>query len=90
MAPLVKTHFTINRLETMETVRDFIFLGSKITTGGDCSHEIKRHLLLSRKAMTKLDSKKRHGCTEQTFGLWEKPRVGCFKRTASKHVCYLG
>ena len=40
----------------METVRDFIFLGSKITTGGDCSHEIKRHLLLGRKAMTSLDS----------------------------------
>ena len=42
--------------ETMETVRDFIFLGSKITAGGDCSHEIKRHLLLGRKAMTNLDS----------------------------------
>ena len=41
--------------ETMETVRDFIFLGSKITAGGDCSHEIKRHLLLERKAMTNLD-----------------------------------
>ena len=39
-----------------ETVRDFIFLGSKITADGDCSHEIKRHLLLGRKAMTKLDS----------------------------------
>ena len=42
--------------ETMETVTDFIFLGSKITADGDCSHEIKRHLLLGRKAMTKLDS----------------------------------
>ena len=42
--------------ETMETVTDFIFLGSKITTDGDCSHEIKRHLLLGRKAMTNLDS----------------------------------
>ena len=40
----------------MKTVRDFIFLGSKITTDGDCSHEIKRHLLLERKAMTNLDS----------------------------------
>ena len=40
----------------METVRDFIFLGSKITADGDCSHEIKRHLLLGRKAMTNLDS----------------------------------
>ena len=42
--------------ETMERVRDFIFLGSKITADGDCSHEIKRHLLLGRKAMTNLDS----------------------------------
>ena len=42
--------------ETMETVSDFIFLGSKITTDGGCSHEIKRHLLLGRKAMTNLDS----------------------------------
>ena len=42
--------------ETMETVTDFIFLGSKITLDGDCSHKIKRHLLLGRKAMTKLDS----------------------------------
>ena len=42
--------------ETMDTVRDFIFLGSKITADGDCSHEIKRCLLLGRKAMTKLDS----------------------------------
>ena len=40
----------------METVADFIFLGSKITADGDCSHEIKRHLLLGRKVMTKLDS----------------------------------
>ena len=40
----------------METVRDFIFLGSQITADGDCSHEIKRHLLLGRKAMTNLDS----------------------------------
>ena len=42
--------------ETVETVTDFIFLGSKITADGDCSHEIKRHLLLGRKAMTNLDS----------------------------------
>ena len=42
--------------ETTETVRDFIFLGSKITADGDCSHEIKRCLILGRKAMTKLDS----------------------------------
>ena len=42
--------------ETMETVRDFIFLGSKIIADGDCSHEIKRHLILGRKSMTDLDS----------------------------------
>ena len=42
--------------ETVETVADFIFLGSKITADGDCSHEIKRYLLLGRKAMTNLDS----------------------------------
>ena len=42
--------------ETMEIVRDFLFLGSKITADGDCSHEIKRHLLFGRKAMTNLDS----------------------------------
>ena len=42
--------------ETVETVTDFIFLGSKITADGDCSHEIKRHLLLGRKAMTNIDS----------------------------------
>ena len=45
-----------NRKETMGTVRDFIFLGSKITADNDCSHEIKRRLLLGRKAMTNLDS----------------------------------
>ena len=42
--------------ETMETVSDFVFLGSKITADGDCSHEIKRHLLLGRKVMTNLES----------------------------------
>ena len=42
--------------KTVETVSDFIFLGSKITADGDCSHEIKRHLLLGRKVMTSLDS----------------------------------
>ena len=42
--------------ETMQTVADFIFLGSNITADGDCSHEIKRHLLLARKAITNLDS----------------------------------
>ena len=42
--------------ETMETVKDFIFLGSQITADGDCSHEIKRRLLLGRKVLTNLDS----------------------------------
>ena len=51
-----------NRWETVDTVADFIFLGSKITADGDCSHEIKRRLLLGRKVMTNLDSilKSRH------------------------------
>ena len=55
MASSPITSWQIDR-ETMETVRDFFFLGSKITAGGDCSHEIKRHLLLGRKAMINLDS----------------------------------
>ena len=61
--------------ETMETVTDIIFLGSKITADGDFSHEIKRHLLLGRKAMTNLDSilKSRHyfankGLCSQSYG----------------------
>ena len=45
-----------NRWEKVEAVIDFVFLGSKITADGDCSHEIKRHFLLGRKAMTNLDS----------------------------------
>ena len=49
------TSWQIDR-ETVETATDFIFLGSKITADGDCRHEIKRHLLLGRKAMTKPDS----------------------------------
>ena len=49
------TSWEIDR-ETVETVSDFIFLSSKITADGDCSHEIKRHLLLGRKVMTNLDS----------------------------------
>ena len=48
------TSWQVDR-ETVETVADFIFLGSKITADGDCSHEIKRHLLLGRKIMTNLD-----------------------------------
>ena len=55
MAPGPITSWQID-WETMETMRDFIFLGSKITSDGDCSHEIKRRLLLVRKAMTNLDS----------------------------------
>ena len=60
--------------ETVETMADFIFLGSKITAGGDCSHEIKRRLLLGRKVMTILDSiLKRHdfankGPSSQGYG----------------------
>ena len=51
--PITSWHTDV---ETMRTVTDFIFLGSKITADGDCSHEIKGHLLLGRKAMTNLDS----------------------------------
>ena len=54
MASSLITSWQING-ETMETVRDFIFLGSKITLDSDCGHEIKRRLLLGRKAMTNLD-----------------------------------
>ena len=62
--------------ETVETLTDFIFLGSKITADGDCSHEIKRRLLLGRKALTNLDSilkKQRHyfankGPSSQSYG----------------------
>ena len=50
------TSWEIDGEKTVETVSDFIFLGSKITTDGDCSHEIKRYLLLGRKVMTNLDS----------------------------------
>ena len=55
MASSPITSWKIDR-ETMETVGDFIILGSKITANGDCSHEIKRHLLLGKKAMANLDS----------------------------------
>ena len=59
--------------ETMETVTDFIFLGSKITVDGDCGHEIKRHLCLGRKAMTNLDSMLRsRDITLPTKVLWSK------------------
>ena len=56
MASSLITSWQIDGLETMEIVRDFIFLGSKITADGDCSHEIKSCLLLGRKAMTNLGS----------------------------------
>ena len=55
MAPVPITSWQIGG-ETVETLADFIFLSSKITADGDCSHEIKRHLLLGRKVMTNLDS----------------------------------
>ena len=52
----IQSHHFMANGETMETVADFIFLGSKITADGDCSHEIKRRLFLGRKVMTNLDS----------------------------------
>ena len=54
--PITSWHICLEDREIMETVTDFIFLSSKITADGDCSHAIKRHLLLGRKAMTNLDS----------------------------------
>ena len=65
--------------ETVETVSDFIFLGSKITADGECNHEIKRHLLLGRKAMTKIDSilksrditNKGYGFSSRHVWMWE-------------------
>ena len=77
--------------ETMETVSDFIFLSSKITTDGDCSHEIKRHLLLGRKVMTNLDSVfKSRDITLPTKVRLVKPKVfpvvmyGCESWTVKK------
>ena len=79
----------------METVADFIFLGSKITAGGDCSHEIKRHLLLGRKATNNLDSilksrditllvkvpivKVMYGCESWTIKKAEHQRIDAFE-----------
>ena len=62
--------------ETMETVRDFIFLGSQITADGECSHEFKRHLLLGRETMTNLESKKDpssqgYGVSSSHVWMWE-------------------
>ena len=80
--------------ETMEIVTDFIFLGSKITADGDCSHEIKRHLLLGRKAVTTLDSiLKRRDITLPTKFCLVKPMVfpvvmyGCESWTIKKAEC---
>ena len=80
--------------ETVETVSDFIFLGSKITTDGDCSHEIKRHLLLGRKVMTNLDSTfKSRDITLPTKVLLVKAMVflvvmyGCESWTIKKAEC---
>ena len=78
----------------METVTDFIFLGSKITADGDCSHEIKRRLLLGRKAMTNLDSKvKSRDITSLTKSRLVKAMVflvvmdGCESWTTKKAEC---
>ena len=80
--------------ETVETVADFIFLGSKITADGDCSHEIKRHLLLGRKVMTNLDSiLKNRDITLSTKVRLVKAMVfpvvmyGCESWTIKKAVC---
>ena len=85
--------------ETLETVSDFIFLGSKITADGDCSHEIKRRLLLGKKVMSNLDSifKSRHyfankGSSSQGYGfscghvwMWE---LDCEENWAPKNWCF--
>ena len=80
-----------NRWETMETVRDFIFLGSKITADGDCSHEIKRCLLLGRKAMANLDSiikKQRHYFASKVKAMdFPIVRYGCESWTVKKAEC---
>ena len=79
----------------METVMDFIFLASKITADGDCSHEIKRHLLLGRKVMTNLDSilKSRDNtwptkvCIVKAM-LYPVVLNGCNRRTVKKAECH--
>ena len=76
--------------ETMETVTDFIFLGSKITADGGCSHEIKRHLLLGRKAMTNLDSilkKQRHYFANKSPYKHTRVMYGCESWTIKKAEC---
>ena len=81
--------------ETVETVSNFIFLGSKITTDGDCSHEIKRHLLLGRKVMTNLDnilksrdkspSSQGYGFSSDHVWMWE---LDCEESRAPKNWCF--
>ena len=80
--------------ETVETVPDFIFWGSKITADGDCSHEIKRRLLLGRKAMTNLDSLKSRGitlpaklCHLVKAVVFPVFMYGCKSRTIKKAEC---
>ena len=85
-------HFLTDKWETMEIVKDFIFLGSKITAARDCSHEIKGHLLLGRKALINLDSilKSRditllvfpvvmYGCESWTIEIAKHQRIDAFE-----------
>jgi len=74
------TSWQVDR-ETMETVRDFVFLGSKITADGDCSHEIQRHLLFGRKLETNLDSvlKVMYGYERRTIKKAECQRIDAFE-----------
>ena len=95
--------FCLNRTidgETVETVADFIFLGSKITTDGDCSHEIKICLLLGRKVMTNLDSiLKSRDITLPTKSVWSKlwffhwscmdVRVGLWRKLSAEELMLL-
>ena len=63
-------------VETVETVADFILEGSKITADGDCSHEIKRRLLLGRKVMTNLDALEKEMATHSSVLAWRIPGTG--------------
>ena len=74
--------------ETVEAVTDFIFLGSKITADGDCSHEIKRHSLLGRKGMTNLDlfNMLRHIKKQRHYFANKDPYSQCYGFSSS-HVC---
>ena len=75
--------------ETVETVSDFIFGGSKVTADGDCSHEIKTYLLLGRKVMTNLDSilKSNKGPSSQGYGFSKVVTYGCENWTIKKAEC---